>query len=161
MSTVVSPKSKRGPYSSGAGEEAPTCFHERLRWLRRQRGLTQVEVAEALGCDQAMVSSWENGRTRPTAVTLDVLARFHALNAEVISSGRDFLSHAEAALARLRVETAPSATALSLTLEPPLPGQVALVDQASQQVDHGDPSAAVSQLLRALKKGRDVWVVMR
>jgi len=152
---------KRGPYSSGPSSESPVHFHERLRWLRKQRGLTQVEMAEALGCEQTMISSWESGRTRPTAATLEALARFHGLTSKVIDSGDGFLEVATAVLEMAQRDVHHSQDSLLLTLEPPLPGRVALLDQAKQQVVQEDASEAMNQILRALKKGRDVWVILR
>jgi len=152
---------KRGPYSSGASSEAPTQFHERLRWLRKQRGLTQVEMAEFLGCEQTMISSWESGRTRPTAATLEALARFHGLSSKVIDSGDGFMDIAAAVLEKLRQDVQHSEDSLQLTLEPPLPGRIALVDRVTQKTVQEDASEAMNQILRALKKGREIWVVMR
>ncbi len=152
---------KRGPYSSGSSSEAPAHFHERLRWLRKERGLTQGEMAAALGCEQTMVSSWESGRTRPTAATLEALARFHGLPSQVIESGEGFLELATAAADKLRREATAARDAFTVTLTPPLPGRIALLDQVTQVVGQEDASEAMNQILRALKKGRDVWVVVR
>ena len=47
------------------------------RYLRRTRldaGLTQAEVAKALGTDQSAVSGWETGKTRPSGPSLINLA---------------------------------------------------------------------------------------
>lgn len=36
-------------------------FHEKLQELRRRKGLTQEDVAEALFVSRAAVSKWESG----------------------------------------------------------------------------------------------------
>ena len=47
-------------------------FSDRLRFCRRQRGLTQEQLAEAMGVSVAAVSKWELGRSYPD---LDMLLR--------------------------------------------------------------------------------------
>lgn len=37
-----------------------------LKKLRLAAGLRQVDVAEALSVDQAAISQWENGKSRPS-----------------------------------------------------------------------------------------------
>lgn len=41
-------------------------FSERLKDLRRQAGLTQVDVAKKLGISQPTYASWERGVKKPT-----------------------------------------------------------------------------------------------
>lgn len=48
-------------------------FGDRLARLRKERGFTQVELAERVGMIQALVSDYERGKLRPYA---DVVARF-------------------------------------------------------------------------------------
>ena len=40
-------------------------FPDRLRFCRRQRGLTQEQLAEAMGVSVAAVSKWELGQRTP------------------------------------------------------------------------------------------------
>lgn len=40
-------------------------FHEKLQELRRQKGLTQEELASQLFVSRAAVSKWESGRGYP------------------------------------------------------------------------------------------------
>lgn len=47
---------------------------DQLIRLRRRRGLTQLDVAEALGVTQQAVSEWERGRKRPEINSLPILA---------------------------------------------------------------------------------------
>lgn len=46
---------------------------EKLRAARKAAGLTQVELAEKVGCKQKDISRWENGRPM-TAETLKKIA---------------------------------------------------------------------------------------
>ena len=49
---------------------------EKLRNLRIQRGLTQMELANQLNTSQSSITSWENGRREPDFATLKKLAEF-------------------------------------------------------------------------------------
>ena len=60
---------------------AGTLFGERLRELRKKRGITQVMLAEATGIPQNHVSSMERGTKVPNLLTLIRLA--HALECKV------------------------------------------------------------------------------
>lgn len=46
-----------------------------VRRLRRERGLTQEQLAEASGYPQQMISELENGKGNPTLTSLADLAR--------------------------------------------------------------------------------------
>lgn len=46
----------------------------RLRELRKEKGLTQVQLAELMGCSQPTVCGWETGASMPMAVQLPKLA---------------------------------------------------------------------------------------
>lgn len=50
-------------------------FSERLKDLRRQAGLTQVDVAEKLGISQPAYASWERGIKKPTQENLVKIAQ--------------------------------------------------------------------------------------
>lgn len=60
---------------------AGTLFGERLRDLRKKRGITQVMLAEMTGIPQNHVSSMERGTKVPNLLTLIRLA--HALDCKV------------------------------------------------------------------------------
>ena len=47
---------------------------EKIRALREAKGLSQAELAEALGLDQTTVSAWERGVSEPTVFNLRRLA---------------------------------------------------------------------------------------
>ena len=46
----------------------------KIRELREKRGMSQKELADALGLDQSAVAQWETGRTEPTIFNLRRLA---------------------------------------------------------------------------------------
>lgn len=47
-----------------------TTFGERLREIRKRRGLTQRELAEKLGMQQSMIAQYEGGHIRVNAAGL-------------------------------------------------------------------------------------------
>lgn len=50
-------------------------FSERLKKLRKDAGLTQVDVADKLGISQPAYASWERGVKRPTQDNLVKIAQ--------------------------------------------------------------------------------------
>ena len=154
----------RGPYETSPVPDQPRNLPERLRWLRKSRGLTQVEVSEALGCEQAMISSWEVGRTRPSAIALGALARFYDLSLLGLDSGEGFMDQAARATAKAREAEGgkvSTPTVLNITLQPGSPGRLVVMDVPKGSEDHIDPAEGMAKLLQALKKGRQAWIVLR
>ena len=49
-------------------------FHEKLKILRKKKGLTQQEVADFFGIKQPIYQKWESGRRKPTYENLSMLA---------------------------------------------------------------------------------------
>lgn len=41
-------------------------FSEKLKELRKKKGLTQKKLAELLDCDQSMITRWERNECQPT-----------------------------------------------------------------------------------------------
>lgn len=58
------------------GEWMDSNFGKRIKHLRKQRGLTQTELADALGISKAMVSSYESDTRNPTYENLMAIALF-------------------------------------------------------------------------------------
>jgi transcriptional regulator with XRE-family HTH domain len=46
--------------------ESPSTFPSRLSWWRKQRGLSQLQLAMAAVCSQRHISFLELGRTKPS-----------------------------------------------------------------------------------------------
>ncbi len=60
-----------------------------LRELRRERSLTQEEVAEILGVSNRSVSRWENGVTMPDLDLLIQIARYYDVEVgEILDGGK-------------------------------------------------------------------------
>ena len=57
-----------------ARENITLRFGRRLRELRRAKGWTQVEMADALGIDRSYISDMERGKKNICLPTVEVLA---------------------------------------------------------------------------------------
>lgn len=51
-------------------------FHEKLQELRKSRGLTQEELAEALYVSRTAISKWESGRGYPSIDSLKEISNY-------------------------------------------------------------------------------------
>ena len=70
-------------------------FHEKLQELRKQKGLTQEELAQQLYVSRAAVSKWESGRGYPSIDSLKLIAGFYAVTIDDLLSGKEALAIAE------------------------------------------------------------------
>ena len=76
-------------------------FNEKLQQLRKQKGLTQEEAAQALYVSRAAVSKWESGRGFPNLDSLKAIARFYGVTVDQLLSSEALLTIAEAEKNRL------------------------------------------------------------
>lgn len=51
-------------------------FKERLKELRTANGLSQMQLAQAVGLSQSAIAKWELGKTEPSASAIILLAAF-------------------------------------------------------------------------------------
>jgi transcriptional regulator with XRE-family HTH domain len=70
-------------------------FHEKLQTLRRQRGLTQEQLAEALYVSRTAVSKWESGRGLPGIESLKAIAAYFSVSVDTLLSGEELIGAAE------------------------------------------------------------------
>ena len=70
-------------------------FHKKLQALRKQKGLTQEELAEALHVSRTAVSKWESGRGYPNIDSLKGTAAFFGVTVDALLSGEELLTIAE------------------------------------------------------------------
>ena len=70
-------------------------FYEKLKNLRKQRGLTQEELAEVLYVSRTAVSKWESGRGVPNIESLKAIAKYFSVSLDVLLSGEEILAIAE------------------------------------------------------------------
>ena len=70
-------------------------FHEKLQALRKQRGLTQEELAAELFVSRTAISKWESGRGYPSIDSLKAISRFFGVSIDGLLSGEEVLSLAQ------------------------------------------------------------------
>ncbi len=70
-------------------------FYEKLQELRKSRGLTQEELAEALYVSRTAVSKWESGRGYPSIDSLKEISSYFSVSIDELLSGEKLLSIAE------------------------------------------------------------------
>ena len=70
-------------------------FNEKLQELRKNRGLTQEELAEILYVSRTAVSKWESGRGYPNIDSLKEISKFFEVSIDDLLSGEKLLSIAE------------------------------------------------------------------
>ena len=70
-------------------------FHEKLQELRKSRGLTQEELAEALYVSRTAISKWESGRGYPSIDSLKEISSYFSVTIDDLLSGEKLLSIAE------------------------------------------------------------------
>ena len=71
-------------------------FNEKLQELRKNKGLTQEELAEALWVSRTAVSKWESGRGYPSIDSLKQISAFYHITIDNLLSGDEILTLAEA-----------------------------------------------------------------
>lgn len=64
-------------------------FSERLKTLRKEARLTQVDVAEKLGISQPAYASWERGVKKPTQENLVKLAQVLNVSVDYLVGNSD------------------------------------------------------------------------
>ncbi len=70
-------------------------FNEKLQQLRKEKGLTQEELAEILCVSRTTVSKWESARGWPSIDSLKDISAFFAVSIDDLLSGDKLISIAE------------------------------------------------------------------
>ena len=70
-------------------------FNEKLQELRKSRGMTQEELAEALFVSRTAVSKWESGRGYPSIDSLKQLSRFFSVKIDDLICSEEIITAAE------------------------------------------------------------------
>lgn len=70
-------------------------FHEKLQELRKERGITQDELAETLYVSRTAISKWESGRGYPNIDSLKEISKYFSVSIDDLLSGEKLLSIAE------------------------------------------------------------------
>lgn len=70
-------------------------FNEKLQELRKQKDLTQEELAEILFVSRTAISKWESGRGYPNIESLKAISEFFSVSVDEMLSGKELISVAE------------------------------------------------------------------
>ena len=70
-------------------------FNQKLQELRKQKGLTQEELATSLYVSRTAISKWESGRGYPNIESLKAIAKFFSVTVDELLSTAEVLTIAE------------------------------------------------------------------
>ena len=70
-------------------------FNQKLQELRKQKGLTQEELAEKLYVSRTAISKWESGRGYPNIESLRAISKFFSVTLDELLSSDEVLTIAE------------------------------------------------------------------
>lgn len=70
-------------------------LNEKLQELRKQKLLTQEELAEILFVSRTAISKWESGRGYPSIESLKAISEFFSVSIDELLSGEELISVAE------------------------------------------------------------------
>ncbi|WP_095174226.1 MULTISPECIES: helix-turn-helix domain-containing protein [Blautia] len=70
-------------------------FNEKLQHLRKQKHLTQEQLAEKLYVSRAAVSKWESGKGYPNIESLKAVSELFSVSIDDLLSGKELLTLAE------------------------------------------------------------------
>ena len=70
-------------------------FNERLQELRKTKGLTQEELAQALYVSRTAVSKWESGRGYPSIDSLKEISRFFSVTIDELICSEEIIAAAK------------------------------------------------------------------
>ncbi len=70
-------------------------FNEKLQELRKQKGITQEELAEQLYVSRTAVSKWESGRGYPNIDSLKAISKYFSVTVDELLSPDEVLTIAE------------------------------------------------------------------
>lgn len=60
-------------------------FGERLRELRRERNIGQIQLAKELDVGKSIISLWETGQCEPTLSKLVAISRFFGVSIDYLA----------------------------------------------------------------------------
>ena len=70
-------------------------LNEKLQELRKQKGLTQEQLAEALYVSRTAISKWESGRGYPSIESLKAIGKYFSVSVDDLLCGDELLLLAE------------------------------------------------------------------
>lgn len=65
-------------------------FAERLRILRREKGVRQEQLAQSLGVTQRKISYWETGQTEPDLLSILKISEYFDVTCDYLLGKTDY-----------------------------------------------------------------------
>lgn len=65
-------------------------FKDRLRELRKEKGVFQQEIAALVGTSKMAVSHWEKGHSEPSIAQLIILSDFFNVSVDFLIGKKDY-----------------------------------------------------------------------
>ncbi|WP_298729786.1 helix-turn-helix transcriptional regulator [uncultured Subdoligranulum sp.] len=59
-------------------------LRQKLKYLRKQRGMSQLEIAEKLKVSRQAVSGWEAGSSKPSTENLQCMSKLYSVSLEYL-----------------------------------------------------------------------------
>ena len=60
-------------------------FHRNIRYLRQQKGLSQDDLCNEIGCSKSALSQYERGESEPTLHVIDNIVRYFGVDFDTIT----------------------------------------------------------------------------
>lgn len=134
---------------------------ERIYSLRKQRGLSQEQLAEALGVSRQTVSKWERGAAAPELERLRAMAEFFGVSLDELAGGEPRAPAMERGAGRLGVALCLLGAAALLVLGAVLlfaPERAEALDAASAVTLSG---SGIALGLCVLVMAAGLWLTLR
>ena len=65
-------------------------FAERLRILRKEKGIRQEQLAQSLGVTQRKISYWERGQTEPDLLSILKISEYFDVTCDYLLGKTDY-----------------------------------------------------------------------
>ena len=65
-------------------------FKDRLRELRKEKGVFQQDIAALVGTSKMAVSHWEKGHSEPSIAQLIILSDFFGVSVDFLIGKKDY-----------------------------------------------------------------------
>lgn len=64
-------------------------FGEKLRYLRQEKNISQIQLAKELDVGKSIISLWEQDKCEPTLSKIVAIAKFFGVSADYITGMED------------------------------------------------------------------------
>ena len=80
-------------------------FNEKLKKLRKNKNITQEELAQKIFVTRTAVSKWESGRGYPSLDTLKILAEFYEISIDDLISNEEIIDISKKSIEKNKKQT--------------------------------------------------------